>query len=107
VGSDGQTFTRIFPNDRDKEDFIKAGVTILPRPNWQIKAGGPQGTSYLLAVLSDAPRDFSKGMKALGPFRTSSGKRAAKNLIIEAVEPVVETPPKPYGASDVVAIREY
>jgi hypothetical protein len=79
----------------------------LPRPNWQIKAGGPAGTSYLLAILSDSPRDFSKGMKALGPFKTSAGKRAAKNLIIEATETATEAPPKPYGASDVVSVQEF
>jgi len=107
VGSDGQTFMRLFPNDKDKDDFVKAGVTVLPRPNWQIKAGGPAGTSYLLAILSDSPRDFSKGMKALGPFKTSAGKRAAKNLIIEATETATEAPPKPYGASDVVSVQEF
>ena len=107
VGSDGQTFMRLFPNEKDKEDFVKAGVTILPRPSWQIKAGGPAGTSYLLAILSDSPRDFSKGMKALGPFKTSSGKRGAKNLIVEATESATEAPPKPYGASEVVSIQEY
>jgi hypothetical protein len=107
VGSDGQTFTQLFPNEKDNDSFVKAGVTVLPRPNWQIKAGGPAGTSYLLAILSDSPRDFSKGMKALGAFKTSTGKRGAKNLIIEATESPTPVPPKPYGASEVVSIQEF
>ena len=107
VGSDGQTFMQLFPNEKDNNAFVKAGVTVLPRPNWQIKAGGPAGTSYLLAILSDSPRDFTKGMKALGPFKTSAGKKAAKNLIIEATETSTEAPPKPYGASEVVSIKEF
>jgi hypothetical protein len=107
VGSDGQTFMQLFPNERDNNAYVKAGVTVLPRPNWQIKSGGPAGTSYLLAILSDSPRDFTKGMKALGPFKTSAGKKAAKNLIIEATETATQAPPKPYGASDVVSIQEF
>jgi hypothetical protein len=46
-------------------------------------------------------------MKALGPFKTSAGKRGAKNLIIEATESPTPVPPKPYGASEVVSIQEF
>ena len=106
VGSDGKTFNRLFPNDKDQDDFINPGVTILPRPSWQIKAGGPAGTSYLLAIISDAPKDFSKGMKVAGPFRTSSGSKGAKNLYIEATQSN-EGPKGIYGASEVIPVQEY
>jgi hypothetical protein len=108
VGSDGKTFNQIFPNDVDQNNSIDAGVTLFPRPNWQVKAGGPQGDSYLLAIVSDTKdQSFSKGMKKAGPFRTAMGIKAAKNLYIEATNQGNSVTPTTYGASDVVKIEEY
>jgi len=108
VGSDGKTFNQIFPNDVDTDNAISPGVTILPRPNWQVKAGGPEGTSYLLAMVSETKdKKFSKGMKAAGPFRTSKGVKAAKNLYVEAVNQGNNASPGNYGASEVIKIQEY
>ncbi len=106
VGSDGKTFNRLFPNDNDQNNFIKPGVTILPRPSWQIKAGGPAGNSYLLAIVSDTPRDFSTGMKRIGPFRSGGGARQAKTLYVVATESQ-DSKQGNYGASDVISIQEY
>jgi hypothetical protein len=70
VGSDGKTFDMIFPNKLDSANEIGAGQTLqLPRPKWQLAAGGPAGKNHLLAIVTDAPRDFSRiGMQAAGPF---------------------------------------
>jgi len=60
----------IFPNKLDQNNQIEAGQSLqLPRKQWEIQAGGPAGKNYLLAVVSDSPRDFSKlGMRPAGPF---------------------------------------
>jgi caspase domain-containing protein/uncharacterized protein DUF4384 len=70
VGSDGKTFDMLFPNQLDRANQIEAGQTLrLPRPNWEVMAGGPPGTTRLLAIVADAPRDFSRlQMKPAGPF---------------------------------------
>lgn len=70
VGSDGKEFDMLFPNQLDKDNQIAAGQTLsLPRPNWQITAGGPAGKDQLLAMVTDAPRDFSKlKLTPAGPF---------------------------------------
>lgn len=70
VGSDGKTFDMLFPNQLDGNNVVQAGQTLrLPRPNWMVKAGGPAGKNHLLAIVADAPRDFSKiGMRPAGPF---------------------------------------
>jgi hypothetical protein len=70
VGTDGKTFDMLFPNQLDGNNQILAGETLkLPRPAWEIKASGPKGKDYLLAIVADAPRDFSKiGLQPAGPF---------------------------------------
>jgi hypothetical protein len=70
VGSDGKTFDMLFPNKIDSQNEIRAGEPVkLPRFSWQVKAGGPAGKNHLLAIVADAPRDFSQlGMKGVGPF---------------------------------------
>ncbi len=70
IGSDGKTFDMLFPNQIDSANRIEGGQTLrLPRPSWQIKAGGPPGKNYLLAIVAEAPRDFASiGMRPSGPF---------------------------------------
>jgi hypothetical protein len=70
VGSDGKAFDILFPNQLDRANQVEAGQPLrLPRSNWEVLAGGPPGTTQLLAIVADAPRDFSKlAMKPAGPF---------------------------------------
>ncbi|HEX5392914.1 MAG TPA: DUF4384 domain-containing protein [Rhodocyclaceae bacterium] len=70
VGSDGETFDLLFPNQLDRNNQIQAGETLkLPRSSWQLTAQGPAGRDTLVAIVSDAPRDFAKaGLKPAGPF---------------------------------------
>jgi hypothetical protein len=70
VGSDGKEFDMIFPNKLDSRNEIGAGQTLqLPRSAWRISAAGPAGKNHLLAIVTDAPRDFSRiGMQSAGPF---------------------------------------
>jgi len=70
VGSDGKTFDMLFPNQLDRSNQLEAGQVLrLPRPNWEVTAGGPPGVTQLLAIVADAPRDFSKlALKPAGPF---------------------------------------
>lgn len=70
VGSDGQTFDLLFPNQLDRNNLIEPGGSMrLPRPAWQLTAEGPPGKDTLLAIVTDNPRDFSDaGLKPSGPF---------------------------------------
>ncbi len=103
VGSDGKTFNRLFPNDMDPAARIEAGTLQLPRASWMLHAGGPAGTSYLMAVVSDTPRDFARGMKAEGPFRSGTDSQQ----IFSAASGKDSAAPGRYGASDVVPIEEF
>lgn len=83
AGSDGKAFDVLFPNKLDARNEVEAGAALrLPRGEWQITAAGPAGTSHLLAMVTDSPRDFSKlGMQATGPFSMlEASGAAAKNL---------------------------
>lgn len=70
VGSDGKAFDLLFPNRKDADNRIEAGASlVLPRPSWRIRAGGPAGENHLLALVTDAPRDFSGlELRPAGPF---------------------------------------
>ena len=95
AGSDGKTFDMLFPNRLDTKNQIAAGETLkLPRPSWQITAAGPAGATHLLAIVSDAPRDFSKlGMTRSGAFSVLDASRAAAKDI------QLVTATSPYGAA--------
>jgi hypothetical protein len=76
AGSDNKSLYLLFPNDLDQNNKIEAGQQLsLPRPNWRVKAGGPEGRDNLLVFVTDSPRDLSSlsanaGAK-VGPFVTS------------------------------------
>lgn len=107
VGSDGVTFNKIFPNDDDKNNYISAGTSMsLPRSTWEVQSGGPAGTSYLLAIVTETDRDLTKHFQAAGPFRTGQGTKAARNLVVQSVGGGESSGPGRYGASEVVAVRE-
>jgi hypothetical protein len=73
AGSDNESLYVLFPNDLDKNNRIEAGQTLaLPRPNWKVRAGGPEGTDQLLVIVSDGPRDLAALAKnKAGPFTAS------------------------------------
>jgi Caspase domain/Domain of unknown function (DUF4384) len=83
VGSDGKTFDMLFPNQLDANNYLQAGQSLrLPRPAWEIKPGGPAGKNHLLAIVTDAPRDFAKlGMQPAGPFSMVSATAASSKDI--------------------------
>lgn len=70
VGSDGQTFDLLFPNQIDRNNQIEPGASMrLPRPSWALTVEGPAGRDTLLAIVTDSPRDFAAaGMSPAGPF---------------------------------------
>ncbi|MRV74071.1 DUF4384 domain-containing protein [Duganella sp. FT92W] len=81
LGSDKKSYYMLFPNDRDGDNYIKAGESLkLPRPNWRITAQGPAGTDRMLVVVSATPRDLGQlGNNKAGPFvynLTDAGGRA-------------------------------
>lgn len=55
VGTDGKTLDVVFPNAVDGANYLQAGVTALPRPSWKLRAHGPAGVGYLVAVLTAQP----------------------------------------------------
>lgn len=110
VGSDGKTFDLLFPNELDANNHIAAGGSVrLPRPSWRAKAGGPAGTSWLMAVVSEKPRDFRKTLTRIErtPFHQApANATSAKNLVVEA-RGEASVDPGRYGASEPVPIEEY
>ena len=61
LGSDAKSFYVLYPNGLDKNNAIKAGQTVrIPKPDWEVKAAGPEGTNNLLVMVSDGPRKLNK-----------------------------------------------
>ena len=87
VGSDGKTFDMLFPNSLDQNNTVSAGQTLrLPRANWMVKAGGPAGRNHLLAIVTEAPRDFSRaGLRPAGPFSIVAASDTASKDIQRAM----------------------
>jgi Caspase domain/Domain of unknown function (DUF4384) len=73
AGSDNKSLYLLFPNDLDQNNKIEANQQLmLPRPNWRVKAGGPEGRDNLLIFVADGPRDLTQlGASKTGPFVTS------------------------------------
>jgi hypothetical protein len=99
VSSDGKFYV-LFPNKLDSNNFVQAGTHRFPRAAWGIQAQGPQGTSYVMAYLSDSPKDFTKELDSDGPFATGDATGGtSRKLGIVALN-------GRYGASQVSAIQE-
>jgi hypothetical protein len=106
VGSDGKTFNLLFPNKLDSENFLTAGTHRFPRQAWRVRAGGPAGTSHILAIISPVKKDLSQGMDVSSVFPSSAATaNATRTLVVEA-SGANEGGSGRYGASDVAAIRE-
>jgi Caspase domain/Domain of unknown function (DUF4384) len=80
AGSDNQSMYLLFPNDLDQNNKIEAGQQLaLPRPNWRVKAGGPEGRDNLLVFVADSPRDLSSlSASKAGPFVSSLNNSAGR-----------------------------
>ena len=108
VGSDGKSFDLLFPNERDRDNFIPAGRIALPRPAWGIQAMGPVGTSHVMAIVSETPRQFGRDMTLSGgsPFPSVGATLAAtRNLGVVAMGQGSAAPGR-IGASQIIAISE-
>jgi hypothetical protein len=107
IGSDGKTFDLLFPNDRDSNNYVQAGTVNMPRPSWSVMAGGPVGESYLMAIVSETPRDYGAMMRErMGPFRaTEADPDGQKNLFTVSTN-AGRAGSGQFGASSVVPIRE-
>lgn len=96
VGSDGKTFDMLFPNKLDRSNQVEAGQVLrLPRPNWEVMAGGPPGFVQVLAIVADAPRDFSKlALKPAGPFSiVEANPLATRDIqLVTMTTPAAATP---------------
>jgi hypothetical protein len=94
AGSDGKSFDVLFPNKLDAKNQIAAGETLrLPRGQWEVTAGGPPGTTQVLALVADAPRDFSAlDLKPAGPFSILEASAvAAKDIQLVTTSTPVAT----------------
>ncbi len=80
AGSDNKSLYLLFPNDLDQNNKIEANQQLmLPRPNWRVKAGGPEGRDNLLIFVADGPRDLTQlGASKTGPFVTSLNNSAGR-----------------------------
>jgi hypothetical protein len=106
IGSDGKTFDVLFPNDIDSNNYVNAGTHRFPRPNWAVQATGPEGTGYVMAYLSNAPKNFRAGMGKAGPFATTPANvLSAAKLGVVAVGGG-EAGGARFGASAVVPVTE-
>ena len=59
LNTDG-TLNLVFPNAIDGANYLAAGVTLLPRQDWELIARGPAGVGYLLAVVADQRQDLTQ-----------------------------------------------
>ena len=101
VGSDGKTFNQLFPNKIDADNRIGIETPLdLPRSNWRVRAGGPTGNSYLLAIVAPEQRNFVRTMDTQStiPHAPTTGY-VTRTLQVEAAN-------GRYGTSEVVRIRE-
>lgn len=99
IGTDGK-FYQLFPNGRDSNNQVTAGTHRFPRPSWGIQAQGPEGTGYVMAYLSNTPRNFGKELGNEGGFATAAPTAGTvRSLGVVALD-------GRYGASSVAAIQE-
>ena len=104
VGSDGKTYDLLLPNKIDGENYLQPGTHRFPRASWQMQAAGPVGTSHIMAVLSQKPRDFSGFMRYKGAIADAPVNKAmARNIVVSSTG----SDGGRYGASNVLSLQEY
>jgi hypothetical protein len=88
VGSDAKSFYVLFPNGLDKDNRIRAGQTVkVPKPDWQVKSSGPEGTNHLLVLVTDAPRKLDNlkmaEPTAAAPFTFSLNDLSGRSALLD------------------------
>ena len=53
-----QSLSLVFPNAMDGANYLKAGTYQLPNPSWLMRARGPAGVGYFMAVLTQQPQNL-------------------------------------------------
>lgn len=82
VGTDGRTLDLVFPNEIDQQNSVDGDHPMsLPRPTWRLRARGPAGIGYLIAVVSEEPQAFSSLSKAAGDGRFQIEGRYAATMV--------------------------
>ncbi len=100
VASDG-TFYVLFPNRLDANNLIESGTHSFPRQQWAIQAQGPNaGTGYLMAYLSETPKNLDKVLDTRAVFAEGEANSSTTRKL-----GVVATTGR-FGASTVETIRE-
>lgn len=104
AGSDGKTYDLLLPNQIDRENYVQAGTHRFPRASWQMQAGGPAGTSHIMAVLSKTQRKFDGFMQYKGPIADAPvDESMARNIVISSTG----SGGGKYGASNILSLQEY
>jgi hypothetical protein len=88
IGTDGKTLSMIFPNAVDGANYISPGTTSLPRVSWQLRAKGPAGMGYLVAVVTPQALNLLtvQGQANRGQF-TTHAPYAATSIVLREVAP--------------------
>lgn len=87
IGTNGKNLTLVFPNEFDGDNALQANNTLLlPRAHWRLRAYGPEGVGYFLAVLAEQPQPVSTLSKAAGDGRFQiEGRYAAAMVTLREV----------------------
>lgn len=89
LSSDGRELNLVFPNSIDGANYVGAGQPAdLPRPTWRLRAKGPTGVGYLMAVVTQEQQD----LLAL-PARLKEGQIALVGPYAAAMAPLREVAP--------------
>jgi hypothetical protein len=85
IATDGKTLSMVFPNAVDGANYIQPGITQLPRASWQLRARGPEGVGYLVAVLTQQPLNLltTQGQANQGQFSMQAPYAAASSTLRE------------------------
>lgn len=71
IGTEGKSLEMIFPNPYDGANAMSPGTLMLPRPTWRMRATGPAGVGYYLAVVAAQNQDlFALMAQAKDPAQT-------------------------------------
>ena len=89
LSSDGRELNLVFPNSLDGANYMAAGQSMaLPRPSWRLRAQGPVGVGYLMAVTTQEQQDL---MALLAKLK--EGQIALKGPYAAAMAPLREVAP--------------